>query len=149
VARQGPGRPRRWMTVHDRIRLTGLLRKGPAPAGLFYAAAKLRSDRRAQSFTPGQALLGEPVRGRYHLGYCGGGNLKRCRKLLWAALDQAGLKLTAAQGPNPAAWRASAVNERIRFVPGLLPFTMRYTNRPTGIQQIVSFSGHAPADRGR
>jgi acyl-homoserine lactone acylase PvdQ len=96
-----------------------------------------------------RTLLGEPVRGRYHLGYCGGGNLKRCRKLLWAALDQAGLKLTAAQGPNPAAWRASAVNERIRFVPGLLPFTMRYTNRPTGIQQIVSFSGHAPADRGR
>lgn len=28
------------MTVHDRIRLTGLLRKGPAPAGPFYAAAR-------------------------------------------------------------------------------------------------------------
>jgi hypothetical protein len=36
VARQGPGRPRRWMAVHDRIRLTGLLRESPAPAGLFY-----------------------------------------------------------------------------------------------------------------
>jgi hypothetical protein len=36
VARQGPGRPRRWMVAQDRIRLTGLLRKSPASAGLFY-----------------------------------------------------------------------------------------------------------------
>jgi hypothetical protein len=28
---------------------------------------------------------------------------------------------------------------RIRFVPGLLPHKMRYTNRPTGIQQVISF----------
>jgi hypothetical protein len=28
------------------------------------------------------------------------------------------------------------------FVPGLLPTTMRYTNRPTGIQQVISFKGH-------
>jgi len=27
--------PVRQMTAHDRIRLTGLLRKSPAPAGLF------------------------------------------------------------------------------------------------------------------
>jgi hypothetical protein len=26
---------------------------------------------------------------------------------------------------------------------------MRYTNRPTGIQQVLSFSGHSPADTGR
>ena len=32
-----------------------------------------------------------------------------------------------------------------RSCPGLLPFTMRYTNRPTGIQQVVSFSGHSAA----
>jgi hypothetical protein len=34
-------------------------------------------------------------------------------------------------------------------VPGLLPFTMRYTNRPSGIQQVVSFSGHSAQDTGR
>ncbi len=33
--------------------------------------------------------------------------------------------------------------ERIKFVPGLLATTMRYTNRPSGIQQVISF------DRGR
>lgn len=36
VARRGPGRPHRWMTALDRIRLIGLLRRSPAPAGLLY-----------------------------------------------------------------------------------------------------------------
>jgi hypothetical protein len=29
-------------------------------------------------------------------------------------------------------------------VPGLLPFTMRYTNRPSGIQQLITFTSHGP-----
>ena len=36
MTRQGPGRPLRWMAALDKIRLTGLLRKSPAPVGLFY-----------------------------------------------------------------------------------------------------------------
>ena len=96
-----------------------------------------------------RTLLGEPVRGKYNVRYCGGGNLKRCRAELWTALNQAGQVLAAQQGPNPAAWRADATKERITFVPGLLPYTMRYTNRPSGIQQILSFSGHASTDTGR
>src|SRR4051812_16175436 len=35
--RPGNGSPR-WIAVLDRIRLTGLLRKTPAPAGVFYSA---------------------------------------------------------------------------------------------------------------
>jgi hypothetical protein len=27
-------------------------------------------------------------------------------------------------------------------VPGLLKTTMAYTNRPSGIQQVISFNGH-------
>ncbi len=96
-----------------------------------------------------RTILGERVRGRFAVRYCGRGSLKRCRRLLWAALDRAGRKLAAAQGPNPSAWRVSAVPERITFVPGLLPYTMRYTNRPSGIQQVLSFSAAAPGDRGR
>jgi hypothetical protein len=42
VTRRGPGRPQRWMAAHDRIRLTGLLRKSPAHAGLFYAPNRCR-----------------------------------------------------------------------------------------------------------
>ena len=32
---------------------------------------------------------------------------------------------------DPSAWRADANAERIKFMPGLLPTTIRYTNRPT------------------
>ena len=60
-----------------------------------------------------------------------------------AALEAAGVELeVAAQESDPAAWRADANRERISFVPGLLPFTMRYTNRPSGIQQVIEFKGH-------
>jgi hypothetical protein len=41
---------------------------------------------------------------------------------------------------------SSATVEDITFVPGLLNYKMRYTNRPTGIQQVLSFSGHAQGD---
>ena len=65
-----------------------------------------------------------------------------CRAALWAALEAAGVELEAAQGTDPAAWRADANAERIGFLPGLLSYTIRYTNRPTGIQQVIEFSGH-------
>ncbi len=96
-----------------------------------------------------RTMLGERVRGKYAVRYCGGGNLKRCRTLLWAAINQAGKRLAAKQGPNPAKWRASATAEQISFTPGLLPYKMRYTNRPSGIQQVISFHGRAPQDSGR
>jgi len=91
-----------------------------------------------------RTLLGETVKGKYSEAYCGGGDVDACRSALWAALDAAGNELAAAQGQDPAAWRADATAERIEFVPGLLPTTMRYTNRPSGIQQVISFDDHAP-----
>jgi acyl-homoserine lactone acylase PvdQ len=104
-----------------------------------------------------RTMLGEPVRGKFAVRYCGGGNLGRCRTELWGAIQKAADQLAAEQGPNPSAWRASATAERIEFVPGLLkisptssiPYTMRYTNRPSGIQEVVSFTGHAADDTGR
>ncbi len=94
-------------------------------------------------------MLKMKVRGKYNVRYCGAGNLKRCRSQLWNAIDRAGNQLAKAQGSDPSNWRVSAKPERISFVPGLLPFTMRYTNRPTGIQQVLSFSGHSKQDTGR
>jgi acyl-homoserine lactone acylase PvdQ len=96
-----------------------------------------------------RTMLGEKVRGKYKVRYCGGGNVSRCRKLMWHAIDQAGNALSAEQGSSPANWHSSATAERISFIPKLLPFTMRYTNRPSGIQQVLSFFGHAPQDTGR
>jgi acyl-homoserine lactone acylase PvdQ len=94
-----------------------------------------------------RTLLGDRVRGKYAVRYCGAGNVKRCRTLLWAAIDKAGAMLAKAKGSsNPATWRSSATAEDIHFVPGLLSYTMRYTNRPTGIQQVLSFGGHVPGD---
>jgi acyl-homoserine lactone acylase PvdQ len=90
-----------------------------------------------------RTLLGGQVRGQFSRRYCGAGVLAACRDALWAALDAAAAELEAAQGPAPSTWRADATAERIRFTSGVLPDTMRWTNRPT-FQQIISFSGHRP-----
>ncbi len=73
--------------------------------------------------------------------FCGGGDPGRCRASLWAAIEEAGSALAAAQGPDPTRWRADATGERITF--GFLPMTARWTNRPT-FQQIISFDSHRP-----
>lgn len=88
-----------------------------------------------------RTLLGRPVRGAFSRRYCGAGVLPTCRDSLWEALDAAAAELEAAQGTSPSAWRADATAERIRFASGILPDTMRWTNRPT-FQQLMSFSGH-------
>jgi hypothetical protein len=46
----------------------------------------------------------------------------------------------ATEGSDPSDWDSPA--ERISFVPGLIPFTMRRTNRST-FQQVIEFTGHA------
>jgi acyl-homoserine lactone acylase PvdQ len=61
--------------------------------------------------------------------------------VLWAALDEAGRKLAAQQGPDPAQWREDATKERLTF--GFLPLTARWTNRPT-FQQVITFDSHRP-----
>jgi hypothetical protein len=83
------------------------------------------------------------VRGELSRRYCGAGVLLTCRESLWAAIDAAAATLEAEQGPAPSAWRVDATRERIRFLPGTLTETVRWTNRPT-FQQLMSFSGHRP-----
>lgn len=90
-----------------------------------------------------RTLLGRDVRGPYSRRYCGAGVLATCREALWAALDAAAAELETKQGPAPSQWRADATAERIRFASGVLPDTMRWTNRPT-FQQLMSFSAHRP-----
>jgi acyl-homoserine lactone acylase PvdQ len=87
-------------------------------------------------------LTGARVRGPYAVRYCGEGDLARCRASLWTALAEAGEELSGQQGTNdPTAWRADARGERIQFLPGLLPDTMRWSNRPT-FQQAITFTDH-------
>ena len=89
-----------------------------------------------------RALLGHPIKGPFENSYCGGGDIQECRDAVWGAIQEAVEELEDEQGGAPNSWRKSAIPERIGFAPGLLPTTMRYTNRPSGIQQVISFDGH-------
>ncbi|MBK5233596.1 MAG: penicillin acylase family protein [Thermoleophilia bacterium] len=88
-----------------------------------------------------RGLLGKKT-DNFRVSYCGHGKKAKCQKAVWTAIAKAGDRLTAAHGTsNPADWHANAVAERINFGP--LPLIqMRYTNRPSGIQQVISFKGH-------
>ncbi|MGH2988786.1 MAG: penicillin acylase family protein [Solirubrobacterales bacterium] len=89
-----------------------------------------------------RSLLGKRVPRPLENSYCGKGRKGNCQSAIWAAIAAAGQELTSEQGTaDPSAWRADADAERIEFLPGILPFTMRYTNRPSGIQQVISFDG--------
>ncbi|MEA2132797.1 MAG: hypothetical protein QOC68_706, partial [Solirubrobacteraceae bacterium] len=93
-------------------------------------------------------LLGTSFKRPFRTHFCGGGDLATCRVAVWGALDAAGSEIEAAQGTaSPDAWKSDAAAERIKFAPGLLPTTMRYTNRPSGIQQVISFKGHRKGRR--
>jgi hypothetical protein len=81
-------------------------------------------------------LLGLKQAAHYSRVYCGNGNLARCRTSLWAAIQSAVQTLTSEHGSVMAAWRQQPA--AITFLPGLLPTTIRYTNRPT-FQQVVWF----------
>jgi acyl-homoserine lactone acylase PvdQ len=88
-------------------------------------------------------LLRRPMKKPFHARYCGLGNVANCRTALWAALEEAGAELAAAQGDDPSRWRADATKERIAFSGGILKTTMRFANRPT-FQQVISFDRHRP-----
>jgi acyl-homoserine lactone acylase PvdQ len=83
-----------------------------------------------------RTLLGRKVVGKFNVRYCGKGSLSACRASLWNAVDQAAGALAAELGPDPTKWLIEA--GRTTFTPGLLPNTMRATNRPT-FQQVLEF----------
>jgi acyl-homoserine lactone acylase PvdQ len=106
----------------------------------------------APSFTGGginyidkdlRQLLGTQFKHPFKTRFCGSGDVAACRAAVWNALEATGQELAAAQGSaSPDAWTSDATAERIKFAPGLLTTTIRYTNRPSGIQQVISFKGH-------
>ncbi len=84
-----------------------------------------------------RTLLKRNVRGRFNLSYCGKGKLAACRASLWAAVhDTAELLTTEQSQVDPALWTEKG--RRTTFVPGLLPDTFPFTNRPT-FQQVLEF----------
>jgi Penicillin amidase len=83
-------------------------------------------------------LAGERVRGALKVRYCGRGDAAACARDLWAAIDRAAQAEAGRQGtPDPAQWKTPTVT--IAFAP--LPLTeMQYTNRPSGIHQVMQFA---------
>ena len=119
--------------THERfVQMVG---RDDAPPGGFYSGWHGYVDKDLRT------LLGKPVSGPLSRRYCGGGDLAACRAALWSALQAASAELSTAQGLDPALWRADANKERIGFVPGLVPDTMRWVNRPT-FQGVYEFGSH-------
>ncbi len=88
-------------------------------------------------------LAGTRFRQPFRTRFCGAGDVVACRAAVWGAIEAAGAELERAQATaDPGAWRAAG--ERQGFAPGLLPTTIRLTNRPSGIPQLATFSGHRP-----
>ena len=82
-----------------------------------------------------RSLLGAEVEGPFNLRYCGAGSIEACREDLWATIDAVATELAAEHGSDdPSTWLMEAW--RTEFLPGLIPDTMRITNRPT-FQQLI------------
>lgn len=83
--------------------------------------------------------LGEGgVEGRLHLDYCSAGDLARCQAALWAVIDGVAAELGTDFASDDPATRL-ADDRRMTFIPGLIPETLRYTDRPT-FQQLVELT---------
>jgi acyl-homoserine lactone acylase PvdQ len=89
-----------------------------------------------------KAMVGEPLKAPFRTKFCGSGDKAACQATVWQAFKDAGDAIATTQGSDVGAWFMDANAERIKFAPGLLPTTMRYTNRPSGIQQVITFKGH-------
>ena len=83
--------------------------------------------------------LGENVSGAYKVKYCGEGDVNKCAGDLWKAFEEGLNAEAASKGSNPALWRVPESGEDITFSPVSL-ITMDYTNRPSGIHQVMDFS---------
>jgi acyl-homoserine lactone acylase PvdQ len=84
-------------------------------------------------------LAGKSTKSKFKTRFCGGGKLATCRKGLWAAVDATARVLSRKQGAVPENWRIA--EPIIKFSPLQTP-TIPFTNRPSGIQQVLSFTGH-------
>ncbi len=81
--------------------------------------------------------LGRHVLAPYSVRYCGRGNVRACARSLWSAIEAGRADLVKRQGESESAWR---VNQGLTgFVPGLIPTTFPFTNRPT-YQQVISLA---------
>jgi len=142
--------PAVWDELYPRL-ADALLAPALGPQLSFLSTLVGRDNSPATGFQDGRiwiidkdlkAMVGEPLKAPYRTKFCGSGDKATCQATVWQAFKDAGDAIAAAQGDDVSAWFMDTNAERIKFAPGLLPTTIRYTNRPTGIQQVITFTGH-------
>ena len=83
-----------------------------------------------------------PVKAPFSTRYCGGGDLAACRDgALGGARRGRRRRSRRRRAPTPPRGAPTRPKERIGFSTGIIPDTMRWTNRPT-FQQVMTFTGH-------
>jgi hypothetical protein len=142
--------PAVWDALYPRL-ADAVLTPALGPQGAQLSALEGANNGPGSGFTGGRiwivdkdlkALLGVPLKAPYRTKFCGSGDKAACQATVWQAFKDAGDAIATAQGSDVGAWFMDANAERIKFAPGLLPTTIRYTNRPSGIQQVITFTGH-------
>ncbi len=76
--------------------------------------------------------------------YCGAGNLRRCQQVRVGG-DRRGRPRrwpASSTAPTPARGTPAPRRSGSRTSRGCCQYTMAYTNRPSGIQQVISFNRH-------
>ena len=135
----GPG-PAIWDAFYPRLFKVAMPVKGLDAAdrhGLGHRRATSPTAASGTSRRTCERLNGDQAQAPFNVRYCANGEQAP------SAPPRCGRRSTRVPG-DPDALRVDATKERIAFRPGLLPTTIRYTNRPSGIQQVISFSGHRP-----
>jgi hypothetical protein len=90
-----------------------------------------------------KTLLGDKVTKPFSTKFCGSGAIVACRDAVWQALQASVATGTTMFGTSdPTKWLVDVSTDRIKFTPGAPSLTIRWTNRPSGIQQVISFKGH-------
>ena len=87
-----------------------------------------------------RTLLGDPVRGKFQLRYCGKGDLAACRASLWDAVTA--WPSWGSSSRVPSRPRGARLPAAPPSRPGLIPDTFRITNRPT-FQQVLELPSTA------
>jgi acyl-homoserine lactone acylase PvdQ len=110
--------------------LEGRISRFDAPPGGQYSGWHQYMDKDLRT------MLGHKVKGKYNIKYCGDGSVSRCAKELWAAIDGAAKSITAKQGSDQSKWTEPTTMVNYSPIP---LFNMQYTNKPTGIHQVMAF----------
>ena len=120
----------------DRLDVLGI---GVADSPMAHVGSAFNGGAESHVVKDLRQVLGEPVQGRFHTTYCGGGDLAACRAALWRSLSTVAEQLQAdLESPLVRDWRRIPADDAIVHTPtGVTTVPdIHWVNRPT-FQQVV------------